>query len=147
MISNERNVFDRISGIEGVPHKIRNFDIPIPWFGIVHGCEASEAFYYARNRTAPAFEREYVEGKTMFEGGQSIAVEHQQKLIDTVRAIHDTGVAWLDLDTMNILIAPDGRPFLFDFDKSNILEPGRNFEICKEKDLRILESLLKYRPS
>jgi len=64
------------------------------------------------------------------------------QLLETIRAMHERGVAHGDLKRKaNLMVAPDGRPVLLDFGAATLLRQGRHpinrrlFEFMRQTDL------------
>jgi len=69
--------------------------------------------------------RELVEGHPL-ERGETIAPDFFDRLEETLDAVHERGVAYVDLSKRdNVLVGTDGRPYLFDFQIAWTDAPGR----------------------
>jgi predicted Ser/Thr protein kinase len=118
-IRREALVYDRISGIQGVP---RSF-----------GLAASEHLVL-----------EHVDGMTLREGASALADRERffDRLLATIRTIHEAGIAHGDMKRKeNTLVRADETPCIIDFGVACLLRENggwlnrKRFEITRQMDI------------
>ncbi|WP_254510837.1 hypothetical protein [Anatilimnocola floriformis] len=100
----ERSVMQRLAGIEGIPTELG----PV---------------YVAGSLRRNAVARTFIPGEILT--GQKVPAGFFGKLRSLLQQLHGRGVAYTDLHkTENILIGDDGKPYLFDFQISQMSSTG-----------------------
>jgi len=120
----ENKVLDRMRGVEGIVEK-KSFH---------------ELEHVLEHERLVALVRHYIEGEGIndHEGGFDGNV-----LINAVNALHENGIARLDLWETNIIIGLTGKPYLIDLGHCVFSEDGHLFRRGKQSDLGSLECMLK----
>jgi len=100
----ERSVMQRLAGIQGIPAELG----PVTVTGIVR---------------PNAVARTFIPGEILT--GQKMSAEFFGRLRSLLEAMHARGVAYTDLHkTENVLVGQDGKPYLFDFQISQMQPRG-----------------------
>lgn len=98
----ESSIYARLQGIDGIPY-----------------------LFPVRGRDF--FLHEYIEGWPLSQC-QDVPDGFFDRLVDLVRKVHDRGVAYADLSKRsNVIVTPDGRPYLIDFQISPVRLPRTYF--------------------
>ena len=118
----EQNILERLAGLDIVPAVHGSFTLGEHHFLALEFIEASPLRMSIANRyplvQADADERTIAEYTAW-------ALDIQAKLERAVGAVHDRGVIIGDLHPFNVLLRPDGRVALVDFEVATGVEEGR----------------------
>ncbi|NOX58111.1 MAG: hypothetical protein GXP29_04545 [Planctomycetes bacterium] len=99
--------------------------VPLGWIGRCHAAHESAAYKkvgdlesvprFVERFGKHGFVHAYVEGHPLRKGEQ-VSDEFFDRLRDTIHAIHDRGMAYVDLEKCeNVIVGDDGYPHLIDF--------------------------------
>lgn len=117
------------------------FGLPMSWLGKIICNHEVENLQRLRSLTQvpelislydrSGFIYQYIEGRTLAET-KNPPDHFFDQLLDLLKKIHNRGIVYLDMNKRsNIIIGPDGRPFLIDFQISLFLNKnpifGKNF--------------------
>ena len=119
LLARERRALLELTGMDGVPHLVESPPFPVP------------------RHPRRQLQRSFLEGVPLH-AASSLPRDYFEHLEQLVRDLHARGVCHNDLHKEgNILVAPDGRPCLIDFQLAS-LHPkrGRRFEVRASEDLR-----------
>jgi RIO-like serine/threonine protein kinase len=122
LLERERRALARLSGTGGVPELVEERDL---------GARRSAG------SAAPALLRTHLEGRPLGQASE-LAADYFLLLAALVDRIHARGVCHNDLHKeANLLVAPDGRPALIDFQLASVHpRGGRRFAGRAREDLR-----------
>lgn len=99
--------------------------VPLGWIGRWHAAYESAAYQHLDDLDAVpkflgrygrhGFIHEYIEGHPLRKGEQA-PDDFFERLRGAIQAIHDRGMAYVDLEKCeNVIVGDDGRPYLIDF--------------------------------
>ncbi len=89
---------------------------------------------------AAALVRDYIEGKTV-EETKALNPAQCQSIEAAILALHDLGIADLDIAGKNIVVDTEGIPWLIDLGTATTKERSRSFNVLKYEDLLRMESM------
>lgn len=126
-VMTENRVLDRVREIDGIAKKVS-----------FHRLEDTA------DRKLVALVKDYIEGKRLsYDCGK---ITKPDILVDAVNALHECGVARLDLAGWNIIVDQTGKPYMVDLGLCIFEEEAskEGFEMIKTHDLRRLDQILIY---
>lgn len=135
-ILHEREALERAKDIEGVT-KLIDYHEHINGVGPIRGFLASVGWYQDR---VIALRKESFEGENPASREKLVQPETRESLVKTVEDLHATGLTAGDLKPDNLLITPEGKPYILDLG-SSIFAGEQGFEAGKIRDLTNLEIL------
>jgi len=126
LMQRERRALERLSGIHGVA---RTLDLPE-----YHAAPSRDGLVPA---SRDVLLRSWIEGEPLHAACE-LPLDFFERLEDLARELHDRGVCHNDLHKEpNVLVQPDGRPALVDFQLASCHETrGRRYRTRVEEDLR-----------
>jgi tRNA A-37 threonylcarbamoyl transferase component Bud32 len=117
----ERDVLERLAGVEGVPRLLDHLVVGEHEFVVMEMIEG-EPLKAALARRCPILGSSLDEGELADYARWALDVHAQVER--TVAAIHERGVVYGDLHTFNVMVRPDGRVALIDFEVAADAEGG-----------------------
>jgi predicted Ser/Thr protein kinase len=140
-IEHERDVLERIDGIDGTP-RFRGYFFEKgsrfrKWWNHRKGLD-----FLPSDHTLLL--KQYIDGRAMDEWELVEETSQQIALEETVRSIHDAGVTGLDIHHENIIISNSGQPFLVDFGFSYLWKDTRSLRFARSasNDLKRMEEMM-----
>lgn len=140
-VSKENKMLEMAKEIDGITHKIKFYDTyKLRQLGLTEDTVALLKEYIQGEAMDDINTKNYPSLKPIITGS-----ENQKSLELTVKALHELGIANLDLVPRNVVISASMKPYIIDLGLAILKEDSeKRFIEGKENDLECLESLLRY---
>jgi serine/threonine protein kinase len=132
-ITTEREILESVREVDGIAQLVDSFEIRM-WYDLLADIDADSMFDISEfNTPAPVLVKEYIYGRDLGTCETIVGTKNQEVLRNAVRAIHERGYTIHDLRKENIIITPEGKPFLVDVGFAKYY-PNCTEEFQKERD-------------
>jgi tRNA A-37 threonylcarbamoyl transferase component Bud32 len=85
--------------------------------------------------------KEYIPGQTLLEGARIVGVNNARLLQHTIQTLHASEMSGLDLAPKNIVITPNGIPYLMDLGTVDI--QGEESGTRQSRDMHHFEQIMR----